>query len=186
MGEVNVKVEVYDDEVDWAEERNDNVEVSFDDDVDWAEEPEDSVSVKSLFDTSVHSSVESLLVHELEVFGFDLRQAVKDVGCNDQSVIMLINFIRSKVASVSVVDTSFTTVLKEEILKKDFLSNESNMLPVLPDDSLLYLLHDTLTEENEDEEHDDEWQQNDDQVEAAKQTIREALPNFNEITSRLS
>jgi hypothetical protein len=137
---------LYDDEVDWAEERNDNVQVSFDDDVDWAEEPEDSVSVQSLFDTSVHSSVESLLVHELEVFGFDLRQAVDDVGCNDQSVIMLINFIRSKVASVSVVDNSFITSLKEEILAKTFLSNESNMLPVLPDDSLLYLLHDTLTE----------------------------------------
>lgn len=149
---------------------------------DW-EEQEETEKVQSLFCDTVLDSVNALIIHESEVHGFDLKQAVANVGCDDQSVIMLVNFIRSKVrAAASEINSMFINQINEELASKEFLKDDSNMIPVIPEDPLLYLLHDTLTNEDEDKEDEGDFSQSEAQVEAAKQQMRETLPNFNEIS----
>lgn len=152
---------------------------------DW-EEQEETEKVQSLFCDTVLDSVNALIIHESEVHGFDLKQAVANLGCDDQSVIMLVNFIRSKVraanASSFEIDSTFVNQITEELASKEFLKDDSYMIPVISEDPLLYLLHDTLTNEDEDKEDEGDFSQSEAQVEAAKQQMRETLPNFHEIS----
>lgn len=164
-------------EVDEAEERE------FDD---WNEDEE--VQVKSLFEEKYFGSVESLIAHDSVSHGFDIKYILKEVGFNDLSVIMTINFIRSLVMASKGVDKALVDEIREQVLRKEYLSQEQYMKPVLEDDSLLYLLHDTLVEEFGEEEHNDEWDedQHREEIEASRQNQLKALSNYSEIESELS
>lgn len=161
-----------------------NATENFADDVDWAE-TEDNVAVQSLFDSTLCSSVDDLITHDLQKYGFDLKHAVDMVGCNDISIIMLVNFIRRKVSESVAIDSSFIHLLNEAIIAKQFLHDDTSMVPVLPEDPLLYLLHDTLCQDDN-ASQDDEWHENEDQIEASKAAMRQNNPNYDEIVSRLS
>lgn len=67
------------------------------------------------------------------------------------SVIMLINFIRSKTQHApGPVNIEFITELREEIAKKEFLNNESFMRPILEDDNLLISFRDAFGMDDDD------------------------------------
>ena len=117
---------------------------------DWESDDDAAVEVRSLFDGSrVFPSVAALMEHDLSVWGFSLADAARQVGMGDLSTIMLVNFVRRRVAehqssSAAGVDAAFVERLKEEIATREFLEREEFMIPVLQDDPLLYLLQDAL------------------------------------------
>ena len=115
---------------------------------DWESENDDEVCVKSLFDDTTFGSIAALLEHDERVHGFRLQDAAALVGTDDLHLIMLVNLIRQRVrdaGSTSPVDASFIAGLQQEIASRAFLSElDTYMLPVLPEDPLLYLLRDAL------------------------------------------
>lgn len=173
----NEDIEENNSEVEEAEEGN------FDD---WNED--EDVQVKSLFEEKYFGSVESLLANDLSVHGFDMKDILKEVGFNDLIVIMTINFIRSSVATLKSVDSAAIADIREQLLKKEYLSQEQYMKPILQDDALLYMLHDTLVEEFGEEDHNDEWdaEKHAEEIEASRQNQLKALSNYSELASELS
>lgn len=177
-----------------AIEKNDG-EISDSEDVventfeDWAEQ-EEAEKVQSLFSATIFDSVQDLIAHDLEVFGFDLKEAVRNVESDVQSVIMLVNFIRSKVLATdaSCIDSEFINRLKTDLSGKQYLEDSNNMVPVLPEDPLLYLLNEVLAgSEDLDNCDEDEYQPaSSEQIETTKKELREALPNYNDIVTSLS
>lgn len=123
------------------QEETDENDRNFDD---WVEEQDEEVHIKSLFNEDVLASVELLVSHDFDLFNFDLKLIVSENCSDDASVIMLINFIRSKVAKIPSVNQDFITDLLQQIESKVYLQNEEYMKPVIEDDPLLYLYEDSL------------------------------------------
>lgn len=122
------------------------------DETDW-DEIEESLSFKSLFSEIFFTSVNELIQHEKNVVGFDLLMLLKDFGeLNDYALIMLINFIRQNVLDLQLmgghVDHSFIENLTATIRGKEFLGNDSYLLPVMRDDMLLVELGEYLESNN--------------------------------------
>ncbi len=156
---------------------------------DWGEQ-EEVEKVQSLFSETVFDSVQALIAHDLEVFGFDLKEAVRNVDSDVQSVIMMVNFIRSKVSAAGAngVNSELINQLNIELLSKQYLQDSNNMVPALPEDPLLYLLNEVLANsEDLDNGDEDEYQPpSNEQIENTKKELREALPNYNDIVTSLS
>lgn len=149
-------------------DQDDDVDV-FDD---WEEDGDEDVTVKSLFSAMLFPSVKALLAHDRETYGFDLCEAAAAVQYDDIALIMLVNFIRRRVEECNVsssssiasssnaksVDSSFIEKLKLELTTREFLQDDTNMIPILNDDPVLFLLRDALvedgiiTDENDEEE----------------------------------
>jgi hypothetical protein len=105
---------------------------------DWVED--DNVDIKCLFDADVVHSVDELLCHDKDLYGFDLKQCIEGNCKDDISIIKLINFIRAEVAQcATAVDRSFVTDLEKKIDSMDFLNGETFMKPTIEDDQLLFL-----------------------------------------------
>lgn len=122
---------------------DDEIEKDLDD---WVEDADDDVQIKSLFNHDHLASVDLLVTHDLDLFKFDLKSTVSEHCTDDISVIKLINFIRSAVATQAVdgVTQEFVSLLIQRIEGKEFLQNDDYMMPVLEDDPLLYLYEETL------------------------------------------
>jgi hypothetical protein len=111
----------------------------------WVED-DDSEPVKSLFSEQQLPSIQALIEHDRERFGFDLQQVVSSHCTDDISYIKLINFLRTTVQAMSNADTTaIIAKLDEEISKHTFLEGDVYMRPVLPEDPLLYLYEDFFT-----------------------------------------
>lgn len=114
---------------------------------DWVED-DDAEQIQSLFSVTILPSVEEMLNHDLESFGFDLREIVGSSCQEYQDVILLINFIRSTVAAMEDkggnVDVMFVQSLVARIQEGEFKDESMYMTPVKEDDALLYLLQDAL------------------------------------------
>ena len=114
---------------------------------DWVED-DDAEHIKSLFSTTILSSVENMLQHDLKSFGFDLREIVGSFCQEYQDVILLINFVRSSVKAMEAtggnVDAVFAQSLVIHIQEGKFKDESLYMAPVQEDDALLYLLQDAL------------------------------------------
>lgn len=110
---------------------------------DWVEEEE---KIKSLFNDDRLESVEQLVAHDREMFGFDLKSIVSQNCSDDIEVIKLINFIRSKVSTqeTDTISPEFISGLVETICSKDFIQNDAFMKPFIEDDPLLYLYEEEL------------------------------------------
>lgn len=111
---------------------------------DWVEEGE---AMKSLFNEDRLDTVSSLISHDLDLFGFDLRSVVREYCSDDDlSVIKLINFIRSNVAKqpVELINAEFISNLVQSIGTKEFIQNDEYMKPVIEDDPLLFLYEEEL------------------------------------------
>ena len=127
---------------------------------DWESDGEENEKIKDLFSDKIFSSVMELITVAKEVHNFDVAEIVKDFGDEDEiSIIMLVNFIRSSVASCDGdINAMFIDQLKSTILRKEFLNKEEYMIPFIQDDSLLFLLGEALVnfDENKDEKGEDE------------------------------
>lgn len=112
---------------------------------DWVEEGDEN-SIKSLFNEDRLESVDLLITHDRELFGFDLRSIVAQNCTDDLSVIKLINFIRSTVAvqPQDAINAAFVSGLVESIGTKEFIQKDEYMKPVIEDDALLYLYEEEL------------------------------------------
>ena len=121
---------------------------------DWVSDGEENVTVKDLFSSKVFSSVNELISQTKAVHNFDIADIVQSFGTEDEiTIILLINFIRSSVASCDgEVNPLFIEQLKVNIMKKEFLHKEEYMIPYLQDDNLLFLLGETLLNFDENEE----------------------------------
>ena len=110
--------------------------------------------MKDLFSAEVFSSVPELISRTKAIYNFDIAEIVSSFGAEDEiTIILLINFIRSSVASCEgQVNPLFIEQLKETILKKEFLNKEEYMIPFMQDDNLLFLLGETLLKFDENEE----------------------------------
>jgi len=110
------------------------------------ESDEEAERIQSLFDATTHASVAALISHDEATWGFSLSEAAQWVGVGELSTIMLVNFVRRRVAEVAEhgVDAAFVARLKEEIIARAFLGREDLMIPALPGDPLLYMLQDAL------------------------------------------
>lgn len=112
---------------------------------DWVEDEDDVVEIKTLFDPTVVSSVESLLEYDVAHYGFNFKEVIAKSCTDEAEVIMLINFIRARVAAIETIpDKSFIDQLRSDINTKSFNQPDIYMKPVIEDDPLLYLYEDTL------------------------------------------
>ena len=118
-------------------------------------EEEELASLKSIFTDKIFERFEDLVNHDRDAFNFDLKKAIASVGTEPMDLIMLVNFLRSKVsaavASGLSVSTDFASQLMTEVLNKDFLSDDINMRPFQPDDELLLVIQELCEIEDEDE-----------------------------------
>jgi hypothetical protein len=115
----------------------------------WEDESDEDTAVKSLFCPVRLPNVAALIQHDQQSYGFDLTKCCEAVGLEDASLIMLVNFIRSRVLEAgeeSAITPVFAATLQAEICgaPSKILENEQYMRPVLQDeessDALLYLL----------------------------------------------
>lgn len=117
---------------------------------DWVED--DEIVVKSLFNEDTLKSVEELILHDKEIFGFDLREQVKAHCTDELSIIRLINFVRSETAAAPAVDSNFIDSLVIKIGTKEFASDDKYMVPVIEDDPLLFSFEESLMPSTGDED----------------------------------
>lgn len=118
---------------------------------DWVEE--DNVDIKSLFNEDIVHSVDELLSHDRDLFGFDLKLSIQGNCTDDISIIKLINFIRAEVALHSgIVEGTFIGALRERIDAKVFLDGEGYMKPTIEDDQLLFLYEEAFLPEGIEED----------------------------------
>ena len=119
----------------------------------WEDESDENTEVKSLFSAARLPNVAALIQHDQESFGFDLTKCCEAVGLEDTNLIMLVNFIRTRVQDQGgeTPTTAFASALQAEICEAPgtILANEQYMRPVLQDeegssDALLYLLSEAL------------------------------------------
>ncbi len=126
----------------------------------WEEAEDENTEVKSLFCSNILPSVSALLKHDEDIFGFDMVKCCQAVGMDDISLIMLVNFIRTRVNENDNGDikSEFAIALQAEICQHpEIVSDERYMVPVLQSDDtpdpLLYLLSEALSMPlNDDEE----------------------------------
>ena len=112
---------------------------------DWEEEEEEDVIIKSLFSETTQTSIPLFLQYDKDNFGFDLQAIISAGKYDDIGLIMLVNMIRRRVRdSAGNVDSHFIDMLKCEILQGGLLDDEVNMLPILREDPVLFLLRDTM------------------------------------------
>ena len=129
---------------------------------DW-EDDEDEVIVKSLFSDARLTSIEQFLIHDMEMFDFNLSEIVSSMKFDNVLLIMLINMIRRRVKEIGEpnVDASFIRLLKEDIHRENLLRDDINMIPIFQDDPVLFLLWDELLKNGavaDDEDDDDDMQ----------------------------
>lgn len=111
----------------------------------WVED-DDSQPVKSLFSNQNLPSIQALIEHDREKFGFDLQQVVGQYCTDDISFIKLVNFLRSVVQTMSTADTAtIIAKIEEDLQKREFLEGDTYMRPILSDDPLLYQYEDFFT-----------------------------------------
>ena len=133
---------------------------------DWEEDEDcgddDDAPVRSLFSDAVFPSIKEMIAHDRATFGFDLLDAAGALHFDDIGLIMLVNFVRRRVrdrgvaSAATAVDAVFVDAVKAEVATGAFLRDDTNMQPVLPDDSLLFLLRDALVKDGVVPEEDDD------------------------------
>lgn len=127
---------------------------------DWEDDEDEEIIVKSLFSNSNHASMKQFLQHDKDNFEFDLMEVVAASKFDDIRLIKLVNMIRRRVKDVGehAVNPSFISQLKSDILRDDLLDDVENMLPVLQEDPVLFLLRDELVKNGimTDDDLDDE------------------------------
>lgn len=127
---------------------------------DWEDDDDEEIIVKSFFSNSHHASMKQFLQHDKDNFEFDLMEVVASSKFDDIRLIKLVNMIRRRVKDVGehAVNPSFISELKSDILRDDLLDDVENMLPVLQEDPVLFLLRDELVKNGimTDDDLDDE------------------------------
>ena len=128
---------------------------------DWEDDDEERFIVSSLFSDSKHASIESFLQYDKDTYDFDLSAIVSASKYDDIRLIMLVNMIRRRVkeADGNAVDASFIRELKRDIIEGILVDDEINMLPVLKEDPVLFLLRDELVRKGimaDDDDDDDD------------------------------
>ena len=116
---------------------------------DWEDDDGDEEQVvKSLFDDTIFATVSQLLDHHKQNYNFDLKMVSSMLDHDDIAIIMLVNFIRSRIKeskdSNTDVDQNLINHITAEIESKEFLTVEKYMIPVLQNDPLLFTLRDAL------------------------------------------
>ena len=125
-----------------AEQDEDEKDVqNFDD---WVEDNDEVISVKSLFNEEMLSSISALVTHDMTNYRFDLKDVMQRLCKDDRAAIMLINFIRKQVAATDTINEQWITELRRRLDENEFFNDESNMMPFLEDDPLLFLYEDNL------------------------------------------
>jgi protein arginine N-methyltransferase 3 len=121
---------------------------------DWQED--ETVEIQGLLTNKIFNSVSSLLETEKTNFNFDLKGIALNCGVvDDISCIMLVNFIRKEVMQYENINESVLQQLTAKINTKEFLKDESNMIPAVKDDPLLYLISEVLIVADDD--MDEKW-----------------------------
>jgi type I protein arginine methyltransferase len=125
---------------------------------DWEDDEDEEIVVKSLFSNCNHASMKQFLQHDKDNFSFDLLEVVAASKFDDIRLIKLVNMIRRRVKNVGehAIDPSFISKLKSDILRDDLLDDKENMLPVLREDPVLFLLRDELMKNGIMAEDDDD------------------------------
>ena len=122
---------------------------------DW--ESDDDNPVKSLFSNTVLSNVQELIEYDELNYNFNIKDVAIDIDnhLTDETLIMLINYIRRKVIESNEIDENFLNNLKLDLMKKEFLRDERNMMPTLQEDSLLFSLKNAIDTNKNDNYEDD-------------------------------
>ena len=130
---------------------------------DW--ESDDDNPVKSLFSNTILSSVKELIEYDELNYNFNIKDIAINIdnNLNDETLIMLINYIRRRVIESSVIDENFINNIKIDLLKKEFLHDEKNMMPTLQEDSLLFSLKNAI-DTNKNDNYEDDYNKNDDNI----------------------
>ena len=108
---------------------NDNVDEGCSD---W--ESDDDNPVKSLFSNTILSSVKELIEYDELNYNFNIKDIAINIDnqLNDETLIMLVNYIRRMVIeSKNIIDENFVNNLKIDLLRKEFLYDERNMIPII-------------------------------------------------------
>jgi type I protein arginine methyltransferase len=149
---------------------------------DWEDDEDEEIVVKSLFSNSNHASMRQFLQHDKENHGFDLLEVVAASNFDDIRLIKLVNMIRRRVkdAGEHAIDPSFINKLKSDILRDDLLDDKQNMLPVLREDPVLFLLRDELVKNGIMADDDD-----DDEIQAVK-VGNELVPGVSDMRETLA
>lgn len=139
------------DEVVQSVPRGDDEESDIEKDLeDWVED--EVVDIKCLFNDDIVHSMDELIAHEKDLYGFDLKSVVQSNCGDDVSIIKLLNFIRSKVQQRgSAADKQFIDEINGQIENKLFLEGDEYMKPVIEDDQLLFLYEETFMPDCADE-----------------------------------
>lgn len=103
---------------------------------DWIEDDEEIVRIKSLFDSHYLNSVKALLEYDSKTYQFNLQEIVYEICHDEIDFIKLINFLRKTIQTNQTINNAELTQL---VLNKQFLQDDTNMIPVLEDDPLLFL-----------------------------------------------
>lgn len=113
---------------------------------DWEDDDEEQFIIRSLFSDSEQTNIKSFLQYDKDNFDFDLSEIVSAAKYDDIRLIMLVNMIRRRVGEANgiAIDASFIQELKKDIVEGNLVDDEVNMLPVLKDDPVLFLLRDEL------------------------------------------
>ena len=113
---------------------------------DWEDDDEEQFIIRSLFSDSEQTNMKSFLQYDKDNFDFDLSEVVSAAKYDDIRLIMLVNMIRRRVGEAIgiAIDASFIQELKKDIVEGNLVDDEVNMLPVLKDDPVLFLLRDEL------------------------------------------
>jgi protein arginine N-methyltransferase 3 len=149
LNEEEIK-DIVNEEVNVAPRDEEDVDIEKDLD-DWVED--DQVEIKSMFNNDIVHSVDELVAHDLDMFGFDLRSAVQDSARDDLTVIKLINFLRSEVQKRGgeAIDEAFITMLKSAVDSKAYVEGDTYMKPVIEEDPLLFMYEEAFMLQGEDE-----------------------------------
>ena len=167
----------------FATRMNDDLAEGDDNFEDWEDDEDEEIIVKSLFSNSNHNSMEKFMQHDKDNFGFDLLEVVAASKFDDIRLIKLVNMIRRRVkdAGEHAIDPTFISNLKSDILRDDLLDDQDNMLPVLREDPVLFLLRDELVKNGIMADDDDD----DDDVQAVE-VGNEFVPGISDMKETLS
>ena len=137
---------------------------------DWEDDDEEHFIIRSLFSDSEQTTIKSFLQFDKDNYDFDLSEIVSAAKYDDIRLIMLVNMIRRRVGEVKgiAIDAAFIQELKKDIIEGNLVDDEVNMLPVLKDDPVLFLLRDELVRNGVMADDDDDDDDDDNAVVAAK------------------
>jgi type IV secretory pathway VirB4 component len=149
LNEEEIK-DIANEEVNLAPRDEEEIDIEKDLD-DWVED--DQVEIKCMFNNDIVHSVDELVAHDLDMYGFDLKGSVQSSGGDDLSIIKLINFIRSEVQARGdgAIDEAFITALKSSIENKVYAEGDTYMKPVIEEDPLLFMYEEAFMLQCEDE-----------------------------------